>query len=795
MPEERVSHYRLLRQLGSGGMGTVFEAEDLDLERHVALKFLPPESAADPAAVERFRREARAASALNHPHICTVYEIGEDGGRHFIAMERMEGETLASRIRRGPMTIEEALELGLQLADALEAAHGKGIVHRDIKPANIFLTGRQRAKLLDFGLAKLQASPQALAQAATATQGPLTRPGAAVGTLSYMSPEQALGREVDHRTDLFSCGAVLYEAVTGTMPFRGETAAAVSDAILNHTPTPAVRLNPDVPPGLEQVINKALEKDPELRYQSASDLRADLQRSRRDAGGASGTVPGEVRRPPATPSSHRRTAFAVLGAVVVVATLFAVWRMGRPSAPVSSRIDSIAVLPLENFSHDPDQEYFADGMTEELTRTLANLGALKVISRTSAMQYKGVHKPIPQIAKELNVDAVLEGSVMRAGDRVRITEQLINGVTDKHLWAQSYERDLRDVLALQAEVAQAIAREIQVKLSPSEQKQLAAMLPVDPAAHQAYLKGRYHLNKSTEAEIRTSLRYFEEAIAADPKYAPAYVGLGDAWANLSTWFLPPREAQPRAKEAYDKALAIDSSLASAYASMSIIDLNYDWDWAAAERNATRALQLSPSSADGHMAQGLRFTTLSRWSEAKAEFARAEELDPLSPMPYVWHAWGAFMDGQFDEALETGRKATQLAPDVDAGPLIVGLTLAEKGQFAEAISAAQTGNNLGDSPFNVAILADVYALAGRSAEARATLGKLREMTKTRYVCSYEIATTYVALHEIDEAYRWLEKAYSDRSDCMVWLRVDRRMDPIRSQPRFQNLIKKVGIPEQ
>jgi len=787
-----VSHYRLLRPLGGGGMGVVYQAEDLELGRHVALKFLPPDLAGDAGAVERFRREARAASALNHPHICTVYEIGQHEGRHFIAMEMMEGETLASRIQRGPMTSEEVIELGMQMTDALETAHGKGIVHRDIKPANIFLTVRRQAKLLDFGLAKLQPTPQAQAEAATATQGPLTRQGAAVGTLAYMSPEQALGREVDRRTDLFSLGAVLYEAATGAMPFRGETPAALCDAILNKSPTPAVRLNPDVPPGLEQIIDKALEKDPSLRYQSAAEIRTDLQRLRRDSQRIVASAPAGAPR-----GARAAWLLGLLGLVAALAVLglaLLAWRGRLSGAAGTARIDSIVVLPLENFSHDPEQEYFADGMTEELTRTLANIGALKVISRTSAMQYKGARKPIPQIAKELNVDAVLEGSVMRAGNRVRITEQLINGATDKHLWAQSYERDLRDVLALQAEVAQAIAREVQVKLSPAEQKQLATTAAVDPAAHEAYLKGRAYLDKSTERDIRTGMKYFEQAIAADPNYAQAYVGLGDAWTTLSTWFLPPREAQPQANAAYAQALARNPSLPSAYAARGLISLTYDWDWVATERDAAHALELSPSNADGHVLRAVRLSSLGHWPEASAEYTRGEELDPLSASTFALHAWGAFANGHFDQALELAHKAIPMAPDFDLGYQVAALSLSVKGRFPEAIETARTATKVSDSPIDVAILANVYALAGRTDEAHATLAKLKEMTRKRYVCSYEVATSYVALHEFDEAYRWLDKAYEDRSDCMIWLRVDPRFAPVRPQPRFQELIRKVGIPE-
>lgn len=771
-----LGHYQILSRLGGGGMGEIYLAEDVRLGRKVALKALPAHFTKDRERVRRFQQEARAASALNHPNIITIYEIGQIGALHFIAIEFVDGETLRQRIARAELKISEALEVATGVTAALLAAHDAGIVHRDIKPENVMLRGDGGVKVLDFGLAKLTESKEIIFDASTLFQ---TAQGMVMGTAPYMSPEQARGLAVDPRTDIWSLGAVLYEMLSGRQPFEGPTHMDVMAAILDREPVPLVRHRGDVPTELEWIVKKALRKDRDERYQTAKELLADLRNLNQRL-----EFETEFGTSPNTYDSRR---------------LDRVGYVDRQSQSIQSHtaIDSLAILPLLNDSPDHNMDYFSDGITESMINALSELSDLRVMAWSTVSKYRGRQIDPRRAGRELAVRAVLIGRLMQSGDRLVIKLELVDATDGSQLWSDSYSCDASEILVVETEISNKLSERLLLRLTSEERKQLAKRHTDNVAAYHSYLRGRYCWNKRTDEDVKKAIEYFQQAIQADPSYALAYTGLADSYLVLGGFgiaTLSPREAFPKARQAAETALEIDDKLAEAHASLGYCLANYDWKWSAAEKEFQRALELKPGYAMAHHWYGFIYlAAMGRINDAIDETKQALELDPLS-LPVGSNIGLLFyLARRYQVALEQFRKSLEMDRSFVYTHWEMALAYEQRAMYDEAIECFKKAIALsGTSALPKALLARTYALAGRKSEALALLEELNELSTQTYVSPYRIAAIYSALGDKDRAFQWLEHAYEGRDGWLIWLAVDPVVDSLRSDRRFAELVSRVGL---
>ena len=782
-----VSHYRILSALGRGGMGVVYKAEDTRLKRTVALKFLSDELSQDPQAVERFRREAQAASSLNHPNVCGIHDVGQHEGRQFIVMELLDGVPLAQHVGGRPLPLDRVLSLGSEIADALAAAHGRGIVHRDIKPANVIVTSRGAAKLLDFGLARPDQSLHAT------TTGQLTTPGAVVGTVAYMSPEQVRGEPLDGRTDVFSLGAVLYEMATGRQAFAGPTAGTIHDAILNRDPQTVSSLNPELPSRLADIIGRALEKDRTLRYQNAADLRADLERLRRDL--ASGRAPApDPAVPSAAPRAWRRAAWVAVAVLALAALLAGASRLVTLPWQADA-IDSVAVLPFANDSGNADTEYLSDGITESLINDLSRLPGVRVAARSAVFRYKGQSVDPRSAGSDLGVRAVLSGRLLQRGDRFVVRTDLMDVSDGSQIWGGEYSSTAGNVYELQNQLSREISGRLRLRLTSADRERLARSHTENNEAYQLYLRGLFHWNKLNAEGTRRAIEYLNDAVARDPSYALAWAALSDAYSRASFFnVIRPQEIMPKAKAAAARALEIDPDLAEAHMALGYANFTYDWDWPSATRHFDEARRLNPAAVESHASYAFYLTIAGRHDEAILVAERAVERDPVSAARSHALAVQLALARRLDGALRECRRTIELDENFGVAHELLAAVLTAVGRLDEALPAAEKAAAL--NPVNAISQAHrgfVLARLGRRAEALGVLRELEAASKARYVPASAIAMVHAGLEDRDAAFAWLEKSFEERFNRLAYLGLEPVWDGLRGDPRFDALLDRIGLP--
>ena len=821
-PGMTLSRYRILSKLGEGGMGEVYLAADTKLDRRVALKILPQHMANDSERMRRFVQEAKAASALNHPNIITIYEISEIDNRHFIASEYIDGQTLHTKIKSGPMPLNTALDAAVQIATALQAAHEANIIHRDIKPQNVMVRPDGLVKLLDFGIAKVTAPVTAMTahhvDSATTIKGG-TSPGFIIGTAAYMSPEQARGLMVDARTDVFSFGVLFYEMLAGTKPFDGETAMDLIGAILHKEPLPISEHLPEIPDEIERIISKLLRKDSDERYQSIKDVLIDLKDVRKELEFQDKlkiSVPSGRRRQKSYISSstaetktqqtnsssaeyivgeirkHKVGAGAVLALLVAAVAVVYYFATNSTSSADNVPIASIAVLPFENKSADEETEYLSDGLAESLIYGLSQLPDLKVSPTSVVFRYKNKELDPIRIGAELGVNAVMTGRVAQRGEHLTISVELVDVRNKKLLWGKQYDHKLEDLLTTQREIATQITQNLKLKLSGADEKRSTRHYSKNSEAYQLYLKGHYYASRYTKEGFNKGIEYFERAIAKDPNFALAYSGLAFCYMNQTDWVFAPKDSVPKVRKALDSALKIDPSLPEAHTLLGMILLQYDWDWAGAEREFRRAIELNPDYALGRSFLAWHLAAMGRFDESITEDKRAMELDPLSAAINADLGWDLYLARRYDEAIEQLGKAVDLEPNYWLSHVLLGRCYVQKGKMAEAIAEFEKAVKIENSiPEVLASLAYGYGISGKRAEAMKILRELQDRSKKEFVPSYTIAMVYIGLGMKDEAIQNLFKGYEEGSFYNIHLKVEPVLDPVRDDARFADIVKRVG----